>query len=169
MSYDALIAEMPRMREYARYLARDHVAADDLVQDSLSRAMVAIDGRDSDKSLRAWLFSIMRNRHIDIVRRKAAAPDGVELDTIEHAMPAQEDGATDFLIDLSNAFDTLPDELKETMWLVGLQGYSYEEAATVMAIPIGTVRSRVFRARALLRNSMAAYFPRVDDNGEENA
>ncbi len=160
---------MPRMREYARYLARDHVAADDLVQDSLSRAMPAMDGRDGDKSLRAWLFSILRNRHIDIVRRRTAAPDGVELDAVEHAMPVQEQGASDFLIDLANAFETLPDELKETMWLIGLQGYSYEEAATVMSIPVGTVRSRVFRARALLRNSMADYFPRVDGNGTENA
>ena len=168
MSHDALIAEMPRMREYARFLAREPAAADDLVQDSLARALIGLDKRNPDKSLRAWLFSILRNRHIDNVRRRAAAPDAAELDAIAHALPAQEEGSSDFLVDLSKAFDALPAELKETMWLVGMQGYSYEEAATVMSIPVGTVRSRVFRARGLLRQAMAPYFPRLEGNGEDN-
>mgnify|MGYP001477624958 CR=1 FL=1 len=168
MTSSAIIAELPRMREYARYLTRDASRADDLVQDSVARAISALNGNDQPDSMRAWLFSIIRNRHIDNVRRQKIAPDGVSADAleIEHAMPDLRLEASDFLHDLDKAFNGLPDELKETMWLVGVQGYSYAETATVMEIPVGTVRSRVFRARELLRGSMSDYFPRAKGKGD---
>ena len=165
MTSRAILAELPRMREYARYLTRDSSNADDLVQDSVARAITALNDQDEPDSMRAWLFSIMRNRHIDIMRRKAAAPDGLSTDALdfEHALPDMRLEASDFLRDLNKAFGSLPAELKETMWLVGVQGYSYAESATVMDIPVGTVRSRVFRARELLRDQMSDYFPRVQE------
>ena len=157
MTSRAILAELPRMREYARYLTRDSSNADDLVQDSVARAITALNDQDEPDSMRAWLFSIMR--------RKAAAPDGLSTDALdfEHAMPDMRLEASDFLRDLNKAFGSLPAELKETMWLVGVQGYSYAESATVMDIPVGTVRSRVFRARELLRDQMSDYFPRVQE------
>lgn len=162
MSNETLTSEIPRMREYARFLTRDAARADDLVQDSLARALNAMASRDERQSLRAWLFTIMRNRHIDIIRRNKSAPDNVSMDGTEYALPDSRLEASDFFFDLGKAFAKLPEDLKETMWLVGVQGYSYAETASVQSIPIGTVRSRVFRAREILRGGMSDYFPRVD-------
>ena len=112
MTSRAILAELPRMREYARYLTRDSSNADDLVQDSVARAITALNDQDEPDSMRAWLFSIMRNRHIDIMRRKAAAPDGLSTDALdfEHAMPDMRLEASDFLRDLNKAFGSLPAE-----------------------------------------------------------
>lgn len=158
------------MREYARYLTRDTVQADDLLHDTIAKALGALDSESAPTSMRAWLFQVMRNRHIDVIRRRNAAPNGLSSDglEVEHAMPDLRLEASDFLRDLDKAFTSLPEELKETMWLVGVQGYSYAETATVMSVPIGTVRSRVFRARELLRQSMIDYFPRAQGQGDDD-
>ncbi|GGY38395.1 RNA polymerase sigma factor [Parvularcula lutaonensis] len=166
----ALVAELPRLRGYARYLARDPAEAEDLVHDTIEKALKAFQQAAKPTSLRAWLFSIMRNRHIDLVRRRNGAAETTSADEaeIEHAVPDVRLEASDFLRDLEGAFSRLPGELKETIWLVSIQGYSYAEVAEVMSVPVGTVRSRVFRARELLREHLKDYFPKLNPEADEN-
>jgi RNA polymerase sigma-70 factor (ECF subfamily) len=143
---DELIATLPRLRRYARQLTGDRSRADDLVQDALERAIERESTFRSGENLRAWLFSLMHNLFIDGTRRKEAidwSADAAELP--ELASPTQSDPAE--LRDVRVAMEKLPADQREVLLLVGVEGMRYREAAEVLGLPIGTVMSRLARAR----------------------
>jgi RNA polymerase sigma-70 factor (ECF subfamily) len=146
-------AEIPRLRRYARALVGSNAEADDLIQDTLERALARLhQWRDGD-SPRKWLFSILHNLHVDALRRKSRRPPHVGLDSLgpEQSAPAA-DGASSR--DLDRALQLLPVEQREVVLLVGLEGLSYAETAEVLDIPVGTVMSRLARGRGRLRTLM---------------
>lgn len=150
----AIVAEIPRLRRYARALTGSREAADDLVQDTLETALAKWRFWQWGRELRPWLFAIMHNRHVDQVRSGQGLhyqPDD-ELPT-----PAAHDNALDGLAlrDLERALVQLPVEQREVLLLVALEELSYAEAARVLGLPQGTVMSRLARARARLRALLA--------------
>jgi len=150
---EAVAAEIPRLRRYARALLGDDGEADDLIQDTLERALARLQQwRDGD-SPRKWLFSILHNLHVDGLRRKSRRPPHVGLDSLgmDQSAPAA-DGASGR--DLDRAVQLLSVEQRQVVLLVGLEGLSYAETAYVLEIPIGTVMSRLARGRDRLRTLM---------------
>jgi len=157
---DALLALLPRLRRYARMLSGDPASADDLVQDTIERAWSHHHQWQPGTDLRAWLFSIMHNRRIDLLRgsqrMQSLDDDGATVsleDLASEAAPADDRlGA----IDLQRAFERLSEEHREVLMLVAVEQLSYDDAARSMAVPIGTVMSRLSRARQKLRQALAA-------------
>ena len=148
-----LIALIPRLRRYARALVGDRAAADDLVQDTLERAWAKLHLFRQGTDLRAWMFTVMHNVHVNQVR--AARPtDALEDDMPELAQRAAQGDAL-LVRDLERALAALPAAQREVLLLVALEDLSYEETANVLGIPIGTVMSRLARAREKLRMLMA--------------
>ena len=139
---------IPNLRRYARALLRDRARADDLVQDALERALnkFSLFRRGSD--LRAWLFTIMHNVHVNQIRSASNRMITIEYDDGD-MVPAHGDDATT-LRDLSNALERLAPEHREILVLIGVEQFSYDEAARVLNVPIGTVMSRLSRARERL-------------------
>ena len=148
----SLIELIPRLRRYARALVGERAAADDLVQDTLERAWSKLHLYRRGTDLRAWLFTVMHNVHVN--RLRAARPT----DPLEEEMPELAQRATqgDALMvrDLERALAALPVAQRQVLLLVALEDLSYEEAAKVLAIPIGTVMSRLARAREKMRALM---------------
>ncbi len=148
----SLIELIPRLRRYARALVGDRAAADDLVQDTLERAWSKLHLYRHGTDLRAWLFTVMHNVHVNRVR--AARPT----DPLDDEMPELAQRATqgDALIvrDLERGIAALPVAQREVLLLVALEDLSYAETARALGIPIGTVMSRLARAREKLRASM---------------
>jgi RNA polymerase sigma-70 factor (ECF subfamily) len=148
----SLIALIPRLRRYARALVGERAAADDLVQDTLERAWSKLHLYRHGTDLRAWLFTVMHNVHVNQVR--AARPTAA----LEEDMPelAQREVQGDALLvrDLERALAALPAAQREVLLLVALEDLSYEETARVLGIPIGTVMSRLARAREKVRALM---------------
>ena len=144
-----LLELIPRLRRYARALVGDRAAADDLVQDTLERALNKLHLYRPGTDLRAWLFTVLHNVHVNQVRAARTAEPIAE-DMVELAQrPLQHDGLA--LRDLERALERLPAEQREVLLLVVLEDMSYEEAARTLGIPIGTVMSRLARAREKLR------------------
>jgi len=145
---DALI---PRLRRYARALTGERAAADDLVQDTLERAWIKFHLWRRGSDLRAWLFTIMHNVYVNQVRaRSGAALATLDDEALDVAVrPTQ----TDMLEvrDIDAALSRLPDEQREVLLLVCLERLSYGETARALGIPLGTVMSRLSRARERLR------------------
>lgn len=145
--------QIPGLRRYAYALLRDQEAADDLVQDALERALAAWSQRRRDGDLRAWLFTILRNLFLAGLRQKSrAAPQaGPEaLDTVPDRSNNPEAGLG--LRDLLAGLDALPEEQRSVLLLVAVEDLSYAEAAAVLDVPLGTVMSRLSRARERMRN-----------------
>lgn len=149
---ERLVDLIPRLRRYARALVGDRAAADDLVQDTLERAWAKLHLYRRGTDLRAWLFTVMHNVHVNRVR--ATRPT----DCIDDAMPelAQRAVQGDALLmrDLDRAIARLPADQRAVLLLVTLEEMSYEEAARTLEVPIGTVMSRLSRAREKLRMLM---------------
>lgn len=141
---------IPRLRRYARALTGDASAADDLVQDALERALRKQDLWREGSDLRAWLFTVMHNVFINQVR-SAAASRTVALDASLAELPQPQAGDRLEIRDLDAALQRLPDEQRTVLLLVGLEQMSYEDAARVLDVPIGTVMSRLSRGRERLR------------------
>lgn len=148
-------AEIPRLRRHARALVRDSGLADDLVQDCLMRALAAWGQRREEGALRPWLFAILHNTWRNRMRREQIRPDGLTLDEIGDTA-GQTGGQTERmeLLDLDSAMSKLSEEQRSLLMLVAVEGLSYEEAAAVQGVPIGTVMSRLTRARERLRRMM---------------
>lgn len=154
---DCVTQVIPQLRRYALSLTRDRHAADDLVQDVLLRAIERQKQYVPGTNLRAWLFTIMHNIFVDQVRRAKPVRTAVPLDDLRLSLASA--GAQEPWIELkelAGVLDRLPLEQKATLFLVGLEGLSYEEAATVTGVAVGTVKSRVSRAREALRLATAA-------------
>ena len=147
-----LEVQIASLRRYARALLRDKNDADDLVQESLARALSRADRFKPGTNLRAWLFTIMHNVHVNQVRQKISRPDEVPVEDHEMRLitPARQETSIE-LRDMSRALAELPDEQRQVLLLVALEGLKYDEVAAVLQIPIGTVMSRLSRAREAVR------------------
>lgn len=152
-----LVDLIPRLRRYARALVGERAAADDLVQDTLERAWSKLHLYRRGTDLRAWLFTVMHNVHVNKLR--AARPT----DPLDEGMPelAQRAVQADALLvrDLDRAIGRLPADQRAVLLLVTLEEMSYEEVARTLGIPIGTVMSRLSRAREKLRAMMLGQIP----------
>jgi RNA polymerase sigma-70 factor (ECF subfamily) len=150
-----LEAEIPRLRRYARALTRDAVRADDLVQSCLVRAVAKKHLWQVGTDLRAWLFTILHNQHVNDVRRAVREGVSVSVEDVAPMLTIQSNAAASLqLRDLERAIAALPEEQRQVILLVGLEGMRYEDVATILDIPIGTVRSRLSRGREMLRRLM---------------
>jgi RNA polymerase sigma-70 factor (ECF subfamily) len=148
-----LVEHLPRLRRYARALTRDATQADDLVQDTLERALVKLDLWRPGSDLRAWLFTLMHNLFVNQVR--ANRPQETDLDAAKDisVVGGQMDALA--LRDIHSALGRLPVEHREVILLVGLEQFGYGEAARILGIPPGTVMSRLSRGRERLRQLLA--------------
>ena len=148
-----LVDLIPRLRRYARALVGDRTTADDLVQDTLERAWAKLHLYRRGTDLRAWLFTVMHNVHVNRIRATRVT-DPLEDDMPELAQPQR--GPDALLVrDLDRAIARLPADQRAVLLLVTLEEMSYEEVARTLGIPIGTVMSRLSRAREKLRAMMA--------------
>ncbi len=147
-----LVDLIPRLRRYARALVGDRATADDLVQDTLERAWAKLHLYRRGTDLRAWLFTVMHNVHVNRVRATRLT------DVLDDEMPelAQRAPQGDALLvrDLDRGIARLPAEQRAVLLLVTLEEMSYDEVARTLGIPIGTVMSRLSRAREKLRAMM---------------
>lgn len=156
---DGLIAQqIPRLRRYARALTGDRHAADDLVQDTLERALSRFHLWRRGSDMRAWLFTIMHNVFVNQARSRARRQhEALEDDPPAEAVRAPEPDWLE-LRDLESALARLPHEQRAVVLLVGLEQLTYEEAARVLDVPTGTVMSRLSRGRSRLRGLLGGDF-----------
>lgn len=143
---------IPRLRRYARALTGDRAQADDLVQECLTRAWEKLSLWRRGSDLRAWLFTILHNIFINELRRTKRRPELLDFDEESLEAPCratQEDGLA--MRDLETALYNLPFDQRAVLLLVALEELSYEQAAKALDIPLGTVMSRLARARERLR------------------
>lgn len=149
-----LAGELPHLRRFARALVGDASLADDLVQDCIERALTKAHLYDPARPLRAWLYAVLRNLFISGLRRNGrstvvksvddlAADEGAE-------RPVQEDRLS--LAMINDALDQLPQQHREVIVLVALEEMSYRDVAEILGVPIGTVMSRLSRARTSLQS-----------------
>src|SRR3954467_8116248 len=150
-----LEAQLPRLRRYAQALTRDLSRADDLIQDTLVRALAKQHLYQDGTNLRAWLFTIMHNQHVNDIRRNVQLGNSVDVDTVAaHLVAVTDPTASRQLRELDEAIGKLAMEQRQVILLIGLEGMSYDEAAASLDVPIGTVRSRLSRGREALRRLM---------------
>jgi len=144
--------QIPRLRRYARALTRNPERADDLVQDTLVRALAKQHLWQPDTNLRAWLFTLMHNQNVNNVRQSIREGLTVDIESVSNALSATTDPTASRQLDeLDRALGQLPDEQRQVILLIGLEGMSYGETATILDVPIGTIRSRLSRGRDVLR------------------
>ena len=155
MDSRAILAELPRLRRYARALVGSREAADDLVQDTLERAWSRVAQWQPGSDLRSWLLAIMHNLRIDQMRRPALAVSPLDEEAVEVPARATQ---TDLLElgELEAAVSCLPEEQRAVLLLVALEDMSYAQVAATLNIPAGTVMSRLARGRERLRGILDA-------------
>ena len=147
-----IVACIPSLRRYARGLAAQRERADDLVQDTLERAFSRHALWHGRGTLRAWLFALMHNLFIDRLRAERSRPEDALGDAApEPLAPAAPADRRLALRDLERALQRLPAEQREVLLLVGVEELAYREVAAILGVPIGTVMSRLSRARERLR------------------
>ena len=149
---DEIEAAVPALRRYARALTRNPDRADDLVQDCLERAVRKRALWRPTGPLQAWLFRMLLNIYRNDLRSRRRRGDHVPLDQMptEPSTPAAQPGRL-ALAEVDRALGRLPDDQREALLLVAVEGQSYADAASILDIPIGTLMSRLGRARAALR------------------
>ena len=149
-----LIAEVPHLRRFARGLCGDASLADDLVQDCIERALKKNHLYDPTKPLRAWLYAVLRNIHVSNWRSNVKHKSAKNIDDLEgfegSVREEQEDNFSTSLI--TEALDKLPAQQREVLILVSLEEVSYRDAAEIIGVPMGTIMSRLSRARSTLRD-----------------
>jgi RNA polymerase sigma-70 factor (ECF subfamily) len=152
-----IVEQIPRLRRYARALMQgDALAADDLVQDCLERALSRMQSWKRGSDLRAWLFTIMHNIYVNQVRRSSNGPKFVALP--EQEPPGQSSAQAESAVNLDHlqrALEYLSPDQREILVLITVEGLRYKEVATILDIPEGTVMSRLSRARLQLRTLLA--------------
>src|SRR5438045_6542540 len=148
-------AEIPRLRRYARALTRDVSRTDDLDQSCRIRADATQHLWQPGTDLRAWLFTILHNQHVNDVRRSVREGINVAVEEMAPVLTVQSNAVAVLqLRDLEAAMARLPQEQRQVILLVGLEGMRYEEVAEILGVPVGTVRSRLSRGRAQPRRLM---------------
>lgn len=152
---DDLVAAIPNMRAFAISLCGNRDRADDLVQEALVKAWKHLDSFEVGTNLKAWLFTILRNAYFSELRKtKREVADSEGQIAARVAVPAEQLAHLE-LNDLNNALAELPVDQREALILVGAEGFSYEDAASISGCAVGTVKSRVNRARAKLAELLA--------------
>lgn len=147
---DRLAAAIPRLRAFAISLTRNVTMADDMVQDTILKAWSNLDKFDPASNLDAWLFTILRNSYYSALRKsRREVPDTGGLHAASLSEQPAHDGRLAFR-DFQRAFDALSPEHREVLILIGASGFSCEEAAGMMGVAVGTVKSRASRARKRL-------------------
>lgn len=151
-----IVEQIPHLRRYARALVGDRAQAEDLVQDCLERAWSRMHLWKTGTNIRAWLFTILHNIHLNAARKHRNGPSlaSVTIDSTPMPVrPTQEDGLE--VLSLWKAFARLPETQRAPILLIALEDMSYEEAAAVLDIPVGTLMSRIHRGRERLRTLIA--------------
>ncbi len=162
-----LTALLPNLRAFARSLTRSADQADDLVQEALVKAWKNWHQYTPDTNLKAWMFTILRNAHLSERRKRRNEVQDVDGDLAgQVAVKAGQPGHMDF-VDFHKAFERLLPEHKEALLLIGAEGFSYEEAALMCGCAVGTMKSRVNRARTKLAGLMGLASP-SEIGGEEH-
>ena len=147
-------ALLPDLRAFARFLIRDRIAADDLVQDAVVRALTALDQFQPGTNLKAWLFTILRNHFYEQTRRRKREARAMLAFSDEDGPCNPEQHARAELQDLQRVIFELPPLQREALILIGAQGLTHEEAAAICGVPEGTMKARLSRARAALSQKM---------------
>ena len=149
----AILAEIPRLRRYARALLRDADAADDLVQDCLERALLRLDNWQTGESPRRWLFTIMHHLFVDQMRKSRRRSEVVmlTLDDSEALSSPATQTETIASREIVDALQAVSPDRRAALLMVGIEGFSYAEAANILGIPAGTLMSRIARGREELR------------------
>lgn len=143
--------EIPRLRSYARFLSGDRTRADDLVQECLVRAIEKLDTWQPGTNLGAWLFTILRNSHLDEIRQQSRHPAEEAKDSLpDLAVPAEHEARV-YCREVWKATELLLPEYRQALSLVVVEGLTYEQTAKTLDVAVGTVRSRLARARSFLR------------------
>ena len=143
----ALVEQIPYLRAFGRSLCGDRDRADDLAQETLIKALRARTRFQKDSNLRAWLFTILRNHYYSECRRSVRQQDWDE-DAMSAKLVVQSNQETSLsVVDLYRALQLLPDEQREALILIGAGGFGYDEAAEICGCAVGTIKSRVSRAR----------------------
>lgn len=164
------VPHLDAMYNFALRLTNDEDDAHDLVQDTCMRAFRFIGSFEPGTYAKAWLFRILKNNFINDYRKKSRGPSKVEFEWVEQSFAGEEDPEPAFQADLkaetvnemlgdeiTTAIQALPVDFRMIIILCDLEEFSYEEMAKILNIPIGTVRSRLHRARALLKETLASY------------
>jgi RNA polymerase sigma-70 factor, ECF subfamily len=159
--YTQLVQCLPHLRAFARVLCRQHDLVDDLVQDSVVRALAASNQFQRGTNFKAWMFTILRNQNITTFRRKRIVPASLDDVCPEVSQAAPQEDAL-MIEDLDHAVQQLSPLRREALILVVVHGLSYEEAASVCGCAVGTIKSRVARARAELQDMVVG---RDDETG----
>jgi RNA polymerase sigma-70 factor (ECF subfamily) len=149
-----IVAQLPHLRAFALMLARDRTLANDLVQDAVVRALSHADQFQPGTNFKAWISTILRNSYFNEMRRRSRTAQ-VDVETVWNVMTVsggQEENL--HMRDFERAFRSLPPSQREALALVGASGFSYDEAAKVSGCAVGTMKSRVSRARTQLQQML---------------
>jgi RNA polymerase sigma-70 factor (ECF subfamily) len=152
--WPSIEVNIPRLSRYARALTRDTDDAEDLIQDTLLLAISKIHLWEAGTDLRAWLFTVMHNQYVDFVRRGVREGKRASIEAADNIGYGANQQVALQLQELRDAVAKLPKEQRAVVVLIGLEGMRYEEVADILGVPIGTVRSRLSRARETLRDMM---------------
>jgi RNA polymerase sigma-70 factor, ECF subfamily len=156
---EEMVSLVPQLHNFARSLCRDGVRADDLVQEALLRAFDNLERFTPGTNLKAWLFTIVRNEHYSQLRRRKFEAYDVSGDQLpEPSVPPDHDGELE-LRDLNRALDALSPGQRAALILVSASGFSYEETASICGCAVGTIKSRVARARTALLGMLEGRLP----------
>jgi RNA polymerase sigma-70 factor (ECF subfamily) len=168
------LPQLPALRHYAEALTRDRQRSDDLVQDTMLKALRYFSSYKEGTNCRAWLFQICKHAFINDYRRRQYQPIAVDFQT-EGAWGSEEDGEEHRISvpmtddastrddrallgdEVSEALQALPPEYQTVLLLKDVEGYSYDEIAVFMKVPVGTIRSRIHRARKMLADRVKPY------------
>jgi RNA polymerase sigma-70 factor (ECF subfamily) len=163
------VPHMDALFNFALKMTGDSDEADDLVQETYLKAFRFFDKFEKGTNCKAWLFRIMKNTYINKYRKETKEPDKVDYEDVENfyenVKPSTTDSAHlekdiyDNLLDdeLSEAINSLPDDFKTVVILCDIEGFTYEEIADFIDVPVGTVRSRLHRARKMLFTKLQKY------------
>ncbi len=148
----ALSELLPRLRAYAQVLTKNSHDADDLVQTAVERALSRLHLFEEGTNFKAWMFTILRNCYFTEMRKRSRRPETVDAEDHQGALSIRAEQQTGLEVrDFSRAFSQLSEMDRTVLILIGAEGMSYQEAADVLGTPIGTVRSRLSRARVRLK------------------
>ena len=163
---EAMLRLIPNLRAFAVSLCGDVERADDLVQETLLKAWDHLDSFQEGTNLRAWMFTILRNTYFSECRRRRREVEDDGSKAAELAVHPGQDGYVD-MQDFRRALNELPPDQREALILVGAAGFSYEEAANISNCAVGTIKSRVNRARAKLSEML--HVNAASDYGPDSA
>lgn len=150
-----IVTCLPNLRAYARSLIRNADQADDLVQSTVVRALGAVNQYEPGTNFKAWMFTILRNCYFNELRHNRDLIRPIEAADFEtYSTPANQQAGLEFA-DFRRVFSKLPAEQREALVLIGAEGYAYGEAAAICNCPVGTIKSRVGRARSELKRMIA--------------